>query len=214
MAAQILMALVILAVMALGGLAWLASRQRERPGPARAAAGPDPADVAVELVAGAEEVRAAARRAVATADQARDRATEATGVREEAEARYREAQWEARVAVGEPARLLIERAALEAYGRGELSSEQLNRIWERTRTEEPDQNGADVTAARSRLKEALVETVRVRQEAHVAEVAAEVLAEEARFAEEEALIAQVRADAAEGLSGLLEDPDSRPGPLS
>ncbi|GLW27939.1 hypothetical protein [Actinoplanes regularis] len=205
-AAQILLALLLLAGLALGGMAVIAGRR------APAAPAPEVAPEVTELETGAGEVWAAARRAVEAADAARDRATEANDVRAQAEQHYQQARWDAWTGPKDEGRKLVERAALEAYRRGELSVDQLNRIWEHTRPEEAALERVDLEVAEAKLRyeEALVEAVEERRAAHVAEVAAEVLAEEARIAEEEAAAARIEAEAAAGLSGLLGGPGDSP----
>ncbi|GAA2689242.1 hypothetical protein [Actinoplanes palleronii] len=210
-AAQILVGLLLFAVLALGGMAVVAGRRRPATRP------PSVDEVApqvVELETGADEVRTAAQRAVQAADAARDRVTEAAGVREQAEQQYQQARWDAWTGPKDEARKLVERAALEAYQRGDLSVDQLNRIWEHTRPGEDavERMDEEVALAKQRYEEALEEGVEVRRAAHVAEVAAEVLAEEARLAEDEAWIARLEAEQAAGLSGLLQGPGDSPGP--
>ncbi len=207
-AAQISLALLLFAVLALGALAVFAGRRSPAP-PA-----PEVAPEVVELESGAGEVWAAAQRAVEVADAARERATEANGVRDEAEEHYQQARWDAWTGPKDETRTLVERAALEAYRRGDISVDQLNRIWQHTRPDdaEVEQMDQDIAEAKLRYEEALVGAVAERRNAHVAEVAAEVLAEEARIAEDEALAARIEAEAAEGLSGLLQGPGEAPGP--
>jgi hypothetical protein len=199
-AAQISLALVLLAVLALGGMAVVSGRRS--PAPPKPEIEPE----VVELETGAEEVWAAAQRAVAAADEARERATEAADERDNAEQQYQQAKWDAWTGPNDESRKLVERAALEAYRRGDLSVEQLNRIWEHTRPDEIalDRVDQEVAEAKRRYEDALEEVVEERRAAHVAEVAAEVLAEEAKLAEDEALAARIEAEASAGLSGLLE----------
>ncbi|MFI1988858.1 hypothetical protein [Actinoplanes sp. NPDC020271] len=207
-AAQISLALLLFAVLALAGMAIVAGRRS--PGPPA----PEPAPEVVELESGAGEVWAAAQRAVRAADEARERATEANGVRDEAEEHYQQARWDAWTGPKDETRTLVERAALEAYRRGDLSVDQLNRIWRQTRPDESEveRMDQDIAEAKRRYEESLLGAVAERKNAHVAEVAAEVLAEEARIAEEEAAAARLEAEAAEGLSGLLQGPGETPGP--
>ncbi|BCY12270.1 hypothetical protein [Actinoplanes sp. L3-i22] len=207
-AARISLALLLLAVLALGGMAVFAGRRAPAPPP------PEMAPEVVELESGAGEVWAAAQRAVAAADEARERATEANDVRDEAEERYQRAKWDAWTGPKDESRTLVERAALEAYRRGDITVDQLNRIWHHTRPDEAEveQMDQDIEEAKLRYSAALVEAVEERRAAHVAEVAAEVLAEEARFAEEEATTARLEAEEAAGLSGLLQGPGDAPGP--
>ncbi|MEU4695358.1 hypothetical protein [Actinoplanes sp. NPDC023714] len=150
-----------------------------------------------ELVAEAEAVRAAAERAVVAADEARFRAESAEQASSEAEQKYLAAQWEVR---SEPDNHLVQRAALDAYRRGELSVTQLNAIWEHAGSSGLDPR--NVEAARDEYDRALAETAQVRHEAHVAEVAAEVLAEETRIVEQDVRLA--RQASRPGLDGLLD----------
>jgi hypothetical protein len=207
-AARISLALLLLAVLALGGMAVFAGRRAPAPPP------PEVAPEVVELESGAGAVWAAAQRAVVAADEARERATEANDVRDEAEERYQRARWDAWTGPKDETRTLVERAALEAYRRGDISVDQLNRIWHHTRPDdaEVEQMDQDIAQAKLRYEQALVGAVEERRAAHVAEVAAEVLNEEARIAEDEAVAARIEAEAAEGLSGLLEGPGTLPGP--
>ncbi|AEV85994.1 hypothetical protein ACWT_4977 [Actinoplanes sp. SE50] len=208
LAAQILVALVLLAVLAFGGMAVFAGR-RSPVTPA-----PEPEPEVVELETGAGEVWAAAQRAAQAADQARERATEANGERDQAEERYQQAKWDSWTGPKDEGRTLVERAALEAYRRGDLSVDQLNRIWAQTRPgeDEVERMDQEIAEAKLRYAAALTEAVEERRAAHVAEVAAEVLAEEARLAEETALAARLAAQEAAGLSGLLQGPGEHPGP--
>ncbi|BBH71359.1 hypothetical protein ACTI_80440 [Actinoplanes sp. OR16] len=180
-------AVVVLAAL-LGG--WAISKGRQP--------GPETTDeVDEELVADAEAIRAAAERAVVAADEARHRAEHAEQASSEAEQRYLAAQWEVR---SEPGNHLVQRAALDAYRRGDLNVTQLNTIWEHAGTSGLDPRGVD--QAREEYDRALAETAQVRQEAHVAEVAAEVLAEETRIVEHD--VRQAREASKPGLDGLLD----------
>ncbi|GIF03347.1 hypothetical protein [Actinoplanes siamensis] len=207
-AAQILVALILLAVLALGGMAVFAGRRSP------AAPEPEVAPEVVELESGAGEVWAAAQRAAQAADAARERATEAADERDQAEQHYQQAKWDAWTGPKDEGRTLVERAALEAYRRGDISVDQLNRIWAHTRPGEAEieQLDQEIAEAKLRYAEALAGVVEERRAAHVAEVAAEVLAEEARIAESEAVAARIEAEAAAGLSGLLHGPGDAPGP--
>ena len=113
-----------------------------------------------ELVADAEAVRAAAERAVVAADEARFRAESAEKESTEAEDRYLAAQWEVR---SEPDNHLVQRAALDAYRRGELTVTQLNAIWEHAGSSGLDPR--NVEAARDEYDRALAATAQVRHEA-------------------------------------------------
>ncbi|MEU8239919.1 hypothetical protein AB0C07_16870 [Actinoplanes missouriensis] len=174
----LVVAAVVLAAL-LGG--WVIAKTRPRTaGPAKSGTLPeDRAAVADETEV--EAVRAAAERAVVAADQARHRAECVERLTEEAEQRYLAAQWEARSAAGNESDRLVQRAALDAYRRGDLDVSQLNTIWEHAgaSTVEPDPGRVD--AARDEYDRALAATAKVRQEAHVAEVAAEALVEETRI---------------------------------
>ncbi|MEU4619783.1 hypothetical protein AB0G04_07375 [Actinoplanes sp. NPDC023801] len=170
-------------------VAAVAAWQRPRPGPAV------PGEVQ-ELLDDVESVRAAAERAAAEADEARRRAERAAGARDKAEDRFLEAQWEARVATVDETHLLVQRAALAAYRRGELSVEQLNGIWHHAGPPAALLDRDQVRDARLAYEEAVAETVQVRQQAHVASVAAEVLVEEARNAEVDAVEAWEAEEAA------------------
>ncbi len=182
--------MVVLAAL-LGG--WVIARSsREEPRP------PEPDDVD-ELLADAEAVRTAAERAAEAADEARHRAESAARASAEAEQRYLAAQWVTRD--DQTKNRLVQRAALDAYRRGDLDVTQLNTIWEHAGAVEMDEQ--EVYAARAEYDRTLAETAQVRQEAHVAEVAAEVLAEETRIVEQDVLDAH--ADARSGLDGLLKD---------
>jgi hypothetical protein len=191
---MLVVAVVVLAAL-FGG--WALSRPSIKPPPE---AEPEPAPTAVvdELVAGVEVVRAAAEQAVVTADEARHRAESAEQASTEAEQRYLAAQWEVR---SEPGNHLVQRAALDAYRRGELSVTQLNTIWEHAGSDGLDPRNVD--AARAEYDRTLAETAQVRQEAHVAEVAAEVLAEETRIRVEQVVAASEKTRPR--LGGLFEE---------
>lgn len=194
-------ALVIVAIVlaALGGSAVLAGRwAHERP--AEPAPGIQPIEV-VDLAAEAEAVRAAAERAVGAADEARQRAEQAAGLRDQAEQRYLDARWEARTAAVDEPQRLVQRAALDAYRRGELTVAQLNGIWQHTGTGTEQPGDPEVTSALREYRQAMATSAQVSREAHVAEVAAEVLAEEVRIVEQDVLAAEQ--ETRPGLDGLL-----------
>jgi hypothetical protein len=170
-------------------VAAVAAWQRPRSGPAV------PGEVQ-ELLDDVETVRAAADRAAAEADEARRRAERAAGERDQAEDRFLEAQWEARIATVDETHLLVQRAALAAYRRGELSVEQLNGIWHSAGPPAALLDDGRVRDARRAYEEAVAETVQVRERVHVASVAAEVLVEEARNAEVDAVEAWEAQEAA------------------
>ena len=181
------MTVVVLVLFSLGGLAVLgvvAHRQHERAADLPPVV-PEPIE---DLAEQAEAVGAAAERARQQADEARLRVDSAEQVRDRAEYRYREAQFGP--GPDEPRRL-VERAALEAYQRGDLTAAQLDAIWRHvpgeTRTGAPEEV---VQSARRQYEHAVAEAVRVRQQAYVAGVAAEVLAEEERVAEDQLLEAK------------------------
>ncbi|WP_328477122.1 hypothetical protein OHA21_23700 [Actinoplanes sp. NBC_00393] len=167
------------------------------PGPA--------ADDLAGRAADAEAVRAAAERAVAAADQARERAEDAAGRRDLAEKRYLDAKWEARASAADESQRLVQRAALDAYRRGELTVAQLNGIWQHTGSGAEPPVDPEVRAALLEYQQAMTESAQVSREAHVAEVAAEVLAEEVHIAEQDVLAAQE--EARPGLDALLSRPE-------
>ncbi|MBW6439677.1 hypothetical protein KZ829_38710 [Actinoplanes hulinensis] len=156
-----------------------------------------------EMVADVEAVRAAAGRAVRAADEARHRAESAAGERDRAEDRYLEARWESRVATADETQMLVQRAALAAYRRGELTVEQLNGIWQHAGPPADQVDDDRVRVARRAYLDAVSETVQVREAAHVASVAAEVLVEEAHNVERDAIEARVQHEATSGLNGLF-----------
>ena len=165
-----------------------------------------------ELLADVDAVRAAADRAAAEADEARRRAELAAGARDQAEDRFLEAQWEARVATVDETHLLVQRAALAAYRRGELSVEQLNGIWQSAGPPAALLDDGRVRAARRAYEAAVAETVQVREQAHVASVAAEVLVEEVWHAEFDAVEAWEAQEAARPtLDKLFVDTDPPTG---
>ncbi|MBB2944154.1 hypothetical protein FB565_003883 [Actinoplanes lutulentus] len=188
-----LVAAVVVSAALFGG--WVIAKGRQ-PAP------PAPFEVD-ELLADADAVRAAAGRAVVAADEARDRAESAEQASSEAEQRYLASQWETRAEPEDEANRLVQKAALDAYQRGDLSVTQLNNIWEQSGA--PEWEPKNVDAAREEYDRALAETAQVRHEAHVAEVAAEVLAEETRIVEHDVRMA--RQEARPGLEGLLRAGD-------
>ncbi|WP_430791431.1 hypothetical protein [Actinoplanes sp. G11-F43] len=166
-----------------------------------------------EMLVEAGAVRAAAGRAVRAADEAWHRAAQAAGERDRAEDRFLEARWEARVATADETHLLVQRAALAAYRRGELSVEQLNGIWSAAGPAAVEIDDGSVQAALRAYENAVAEAVQVREQSHVASVAAEVLVEEAQNVEREALDARAQEAATSGLNGLLTaEDDSLFGP--
>ncbi|MEV0899874.1 hypothetical protein [Actinoplanes sp. NPDC049802] len=191
-------------VVILVGVAAVAAWQRPRRVPAEAD----------ELVADVEAVRVAAVRAARAADEARRRAEEAAGARDRAEDRYLEARWESRVATADETQMLVQRAALAAYRRGELTVEQLNGIWQHAGPPADQVDDDRVRVARNAYLAAVSETAQVREAAHVAAVAAEVLVEEAHNVERYAVEARVRHEATAGLNGLFDTgtPDDSTAP--
>ncbi|MBM2621083.1 hypothetical protein JIG36_36840 [Actinoplanes sp. LDG1-06] len=186
----------LLGVALLALLAWLARRQH-----AQAADSAPVVNLPLEdMAAEAEAVGSAAQRARAEADDARRRVDSAERVRDQAEYRYREAQYGPRPDEDEPWRL-VERAALDAYGRGDLSAAQLDAIWQQVPGTGLDVREDAVQHARRQYETAAAEAVRLRQQAHVAGVAAEVLAEEQRVAAGQLTMA--RQSASGGLTGLF-----------
>jgi len=105
---------------------------------------------------------------------------DALSAREAAEDRYRQAEREAQAAA-EPRRL-VQRAAVNAYRRGQLSVTELNRIWQHLDAGPPEP-APPVHQARSQYELAVAEAEHVRRETHVTTVVADVLAEEAEIAE-------------------------------
>ncbi|MBL7258127.1 hypothetical protein [Paractinoplanes lichenicola] len=176
-------------------LAWLARRQHDR-----AASAPVLTEPLEDLAAEAAAVGTAAQRARAEADAARQLVDSAERARDQAEYSFREAQYGPRPDGDEPWRL-VERAALEAYRRGDLSAAQLDAIWSQVPGTGPDVREHAVRLARHRYEDAAAEAVRVRQQAYVAGVAAEVLAEEQRVAAGE--LSAARQSVSAGLPGLF-----------
>jgi hypothetical protein len=153
-----------------------------------------------DLAAEAEAVGTAAQQAKQEADEARQRVDSAELVRDRAEYRYREAQYGPRPD-GEAPRRLVERAALEAYRRGDLSAAQLDAIWKQVPGVELDVRETVVREAKRHYEDAAAEAARVRQQAYVAGVAAEVLAEEERVAAGQ--LSAARQSVSGGLPGLF-----------
>jgi hypothetical protein len=163
----------------------------------------------VDVVAAyAASVCAAAERAQQEADLAQYRADQAAADRDMAELRYRLARRRAQSA-GEPHQL-VQRAALDAYQRGQLSVTELNEIWRHTHA--PAEPGGSapavplaweppVRASQQRYEQAEAEAARTGQEAGLKAAAASLLAAEAQAAE--ALLSATRRSASMGLVGLL-----------
>lgn len=171
-------------------------------------------DDLAELEADARAVAAAAEQAVAAADEAYHRAGHAVQVLDQAGRHYRQVRQQARTAeyplrADHPLRL-VERAALNAYRRGQLSAMELNRIWHHTQTTAGSEPGrADggpewdsrVHAARQRYEQAAIEVTDVHKEAQVTTIAARVLAEEAHVAESH--LTAARRSTSTGLASLF-----------
>lgn len=163
----------------------------------------------VEVVAAyAETAAAAAQRALEEADEAQHRAIRAAALRDMAEQRHRLAVKHAEAA-GE-AHQLVQRAALDAYQRRQLSVAELNRIWQHSQVMvAPAPRPAAVPLgwelrvreARRRYEQAAADASRAEEEAHRRAVAAAALAEDAKAAE--SLLRGARRSASTGLVGLL-----------
>ena len=163
----------------------------------------------VDVVAAfAETATTAAERALEEADQAQHAAIQAAAARDMAEQRHRLALKHAEAA-GE-AHQLLQRAALDAYQRGQLSVAELNRIWQHTHVMAKPTSGPAtmplgwelrVHEARRRYEQAEAEAARAEEEARRKAVTATTLANEARAAE--SLLRAARRSANTGLVGLL-----------
>ncbi|MEU4422297.1 hypothetical protein AB0F81_16855 [Actinoplanes sp. NPDC024001] len=160
------------------------------------------------VAADAELATAAALRALDEADQAQDRALWASTTRDIAEQRHRQALKDAEAA-GQTHRL-VQRAALDAYQRGQLSVDELNRIWRHAQmTAESTPSPAAVPLGwelrvretRRRYDQAAADAARAEDEAQRAAATAAALAEDARAAE--SLLSAARRSANVGLVGLL-----------
>ena len=163
----------------------------------------------VDVVAAcAETATAAAERALEEADQAEHAAVQAAAARDMAEQRHRLARKRAEAA-GE-ARQLLQRAALDAYQRRQLSVAELNRIWQHAQVMvEPTPRPAAVPLgwelrvreARRRYEQAEVEAARAEEGARRKAVTAATLAKEAQAAK--SLLSVAMRSASTGLVGLL-----------
>jgi hypothetical protein len=163
----------------------------------------------VDVVAAyAETAAAAARRALEEADEAQHQAEQAAAVREMAERRHRLALRHAQAA-GEPHQL-VQRAALDAYRRRQLSVSELNRIWQHAQAMvEPAARPAAVPLgwelrvreARRRYEQAETEAARAEEDARHKAATAAALAVGAQAAESHLSVA--RRSANTGLVGLL-----------
>jgi hypothetical protein len=165
----------------------------------------DEVDVAA---ADAELATAAAQRAQDDADQAQDRALWASTARDIAEQRHRQVLKRAEAA-GQPHQL-VQRAALDAYQRGQLSVGELNRIWRHVQpTTEPTPAPAAVplgwelrvSEARRRYERAADDAARAEEEAQRTAATAAALTDDARAAESR--LSAARRSANIGLVGLL-----------
>jgi hypothetical protein len=163
----------------------------------------------VDVVAAyAETATAAAERALEEADQAQHAALQAAAARDMAEQRHRLALKHAEAA-GEPHQL-VQRAALDAYQRKQLSVAELNRIWQHSQVmvAPPPRPAAlplgwelRVREARRRYEQAEAEAARAEEDALRKAAAAATLAKEAEAAE--SLLSVATRSASTGLVGLL-----------
>lgn len=195
----VLVLIVLLAGGLLAGLGVLARRQHERAGDSP----PVLAEPIEDLTARAEVLGAAAETARQEADEVRQHVDAAEQVRDQAEDHYRVAQFGPQPEGADETRLLVERAALDAYRRGELSATQLDAIWRHVpgaATVRESRDGA-VQDARRQYEHAAAEAARVRHQAYVTEVAAEVLKEEEQVAE--GRLSEAQKAAGTGLPGLF-----------
>jgi hypothetical protein len=175
----------------LGTLALFVRRRRRRADEPAGRSVTDELDDLEELEAHARAVAAAAEQAVAAADEVHHRAGHAVQVLDLAGWHYRQVRQQAQAAE-HPLRL-VERAALNAYRRGQLSAAELNRIWQHTQAtvgSVPVEWDSRVHAARQRYEQAAIEVTDVHREAQVTTIAARVLAEEAHVAESHLTAAQ------------------------
>lgn len=191
--------IVLLAGGLLAGLGVIARRQHDR-----AADSPPVLTEPIEhLTARTEVLGAAAENARQEAAEVRRHVDAAEQARDRAEGRFRQAQFGPQPEGADETRLLVERAALEAYGRGELSAAQLDAIWQLVpgaQTVRESRDGA-VQEARRLYEHAAAEAAQARRQAHVTEVAAEVLSEEEQAAEDE--LTKARRSTGTGLPGLF-----------
>ncbi|WP_203822393.1 hypothetical protein [Paractinoplanes ferrugineus] len=199
--ASLLLALVLLGI--------VARRQRELADVATEHGWAVPITDEVDVVAAyAETAAAAAERAQEEADQAQGQAVQAAAARDIAERRHRLVRKNAEAA-GETHQL-VQRAALDAYSRNELSVSELNRIWQHVQVPVEAAPGPAavplgwelrVREAERRYERAAADAARAEQEARLKAAAAATLAEEARAAESQ--LALARRSASTGLVGLL-----------
>jgi hypothetical protein len=163
----------------------------------------------VDVVAAyAETATTAARLALEEADQAQDEAILAAAARDMAQQRHRLTLKHAEAA-GEGHRL-VQRAALDAYQRRQLSVAELNRIWQHTQAMAETAPRAAavplgwelrVRAARQQYERAAADAARAEEEARRKAVTAASLAEDAQAAE--SLLSTAMHSANTGLVGLL-----------
>ncbi|GGK79340.1 hypothetical protein [Mangrovihabitans endophyticus] len=160
------------------------------------------------VAADAELATAAAQRALDEADRAQDRAVRASTTRDIAEQRHRQVLKDAEAA-GQ-AHQLVQRAALDAYQRGQLSVDELNRIWRHAQMTAESTPGPAVVpfgwelrvrAARRSYEQAAADAARDEEEAQRAAATAAALADDARAVE--SLLSAARRSANIGLVGLL-----------
>jgi hypothetical protein len=156
----------------------------------------------------AETATEAADRALEEADQAQHAALQAAAARDIAEQRHRLTLKQAEAAGG--AHRLLQRAALDAYQRRQLSAAQLNRIWQHTQAmTEPAPRPAvvplgwelRVREAHRRCEQAEAEAARAAEDASRKAATAATLAERAQAVE--SLLSVERRSASTGLVGLL-----------
>ena len=198
---SLLVALVLLGI--------VAHRQRERTDVQTDHGWGVPITDEVDVVAAyAETVTAAAERALEEADQAEHRAVLAAAARDMAEQRHRSVLKHAEAAA-EPHQL-VQRAALDAYQRRQLSVAELNRIWQHAQVMVEPTPGPPavslgwelrVREARRRYEQAVADAARAQEDARLKAVTAAALAEDAQAAESLLLVAM--RSASTGLVGLL-----------
>ena len=205
---NLLLALVLLALVLLG---IVVHRRYERTDVRADHGGAVPITDEVDVAAAvAETAAAAAERAQDEAEQAQHAAVWAAAARDIAEQRHRSVLKRAEAA-GESDQL-VQRAALDAYQRGQLSVAELNRIWQYAQVvaeahATPRSAGLPlgwelrVREARRRYEHAEAEAMRAEDDARRKAATAEALATEARAAESLHSVA-VRS-ASTGLVGLL-----------
>ncbi|GGN41890.1 hypothetical protein FHR83_003059 [Actinoplanes campanulatus] len=203
---SLVQAALLLAVVLLGIAARrqreLADRQAEHGGSVFIT---DEVDVAAADV---ELATAAAQRALDEADQAHDRALWASTTRDIAELRHRQVLRQAEAAGR--THQLVQRAALNAYQRGQLSVGELNLIWRHAHTTaESTQTPAAVPLgwelrvleSRRRYEQAAAAAAQAEEEAQQTAATAAALADDMRAAELRLSAAQRSANI--GLVGLL-----------